>query len=195
MARCDGRYGAGPGANAAGAGRRRAIGRISIRLQGLWCIPPDDNPAKLLFRRCAEGGHRNDKGGYDGFNEHLRQVAERVPHIEAHPEIWLKTRPATSVSAHLFMKAVQLCDKESGMARTDSTASIFNQVLWAFRCAFFRDCRDIAHWDVQREIARGFGAISARSNNAFTMERLSPAWRRTTRTPTRCESKAARASC
>jgi predicted DsbA family dithiol-disulfide isomerase len=31
-------------------------------------------------------------------------------------------------------------------------------VLWAFRCAFFRDCRDIARWDIQCEIAEALGA-------------------------------------
>jgi predicted DsbA family dithiol-disulfide isomerase len=99
----------------------------------------------------------NDRGGYDGFNSHLRQVAERFPHIETHPDIWLKTRPATSASAHLFMKAVQQWDHGSRMAQTNSTGSIFDQVLWAFRCAFFRDCRDIARWDIQCEIAETFG--------------------------------------
>ncbi len=99
-----------------------------------------------------------DKGGYDGFNAHLRQVAERFPHIEVHPELWLTTRPATSSSAHLFMQAVQQCEHEFGMARSHSTGSMFDQVLWALRCAFFRDCRDIARWDVQCEIARAFGA-------------------------------------
>jgi predicted DsbA family dithiol-disulfide isomerase len=99
-----------------------------------------------------------DKGGYDGFNLHLRQVADRFPHIEAHPEIWLKTRPATSASAHLFMKAVQQWDHETRAARTHSKVNILDQVLWAFRCAFFRDCRDIARWDVQCEIAEAFSA-------------------------------------
>jgi predicted DsbA family dithiol-disulfide isomerase len=100
----------------------------------------------------------NSKGGYDGFNSHLREVAERFPHIEVHPDIWLKTRPPTSTSAHLFMKAVQQCGRESGPAHNKSSESIFNQILWAFRCAFFRDCRDIARWDVQCEIAQAFGA-------------------------------------
>src|SRR5674536_354273 len=56
----------------------------------------------------------NDRGGYDGFNSHLRKMAVRFPHIEVHPEIWLKTRPPTSASAHLFMKAVQQWDPISG---------------------------------------------------------------------------------
>jgi predicted DsbA family dithiol-disulfide isomerase len=29
--------------------------------------------------------------------------------------------------------------------------------MWAFRCAFFRDCRDIARWDVQCELADALG--------------------------------------
>jgi predicted DsbA family dithiol-disulfide isomerase len=102
-----------------------------------------------------------DKGGYDGFNAHLRQVAERFPHIEVHPEIWLTTRPATSASAHLFMKAVQQWDHEARMGRSHSAGSLFDQVLWAFRCAFFRDCRDIARWDIQCEIAQAFGVDTA----------------------------------
>jgi predicted DsbA family dithiol-disulfide isomerase len=99
----------------------------------------------------------NERGGYDGFNSHLQQVAKRFPHIDVHPDIWLNTRPATSVSAHLFMKAVQQWDRDSRMIRTQSKGSIFDQVLWAFRCAFFRDCRDIARWDVQCQIAETFG--------------------------------------
>lgn len=100
----------------------------------------------------------DDKGGYDGFNSHLRKVAERFPHIEVHPEVWLKTRPPTSTSAHLFMKAIQHLDRNSPVARNHSSESIFDQVLWALRCSFFRDCRDIALWDVQCEIAQALGA-------------------------------------
>ena len=88
-----------------------------------------------------------DKGSYQGFNAHLHHVAERFPHIEIHPDLWLKTRPASSTSPHLFLKAIQL----------GAQAHRFDQVAWALRSAFFRDCRDIAHWDVQCEIARGLG--------------------------------------
>ena len=100
----------------------------------------------------------NGKGEYDGFNAHLRQVAARFPHVEVHPEVWLQTRPPTSESAHLFMKAVQQWESDSWAVRNESSESIFDRVLWALRCAFFRDCRDIARWDVQCEIAEPFGA-------------------------------------
>ena len=117
-----------------------------------------------------------DRGGYDGFNSHLREVAARFPHIEVHPEIWLKTRPPTSTSAHLFMKAVQQWELESGIVRSHSSERIFDQVLWAFRCAFFRDCRDIARRDIQCEIAKVFGvdivAIEQLVRNGIAFARL-----------------------
>ena len=117
-----------------------------------------------------------DKGGYAGFNVHLRQVAERFPHIKVHSDIWLTTRPSTSASAHLFMKAVQQREHESGGARSQSAASIFEQVVWAFRCAFFRDCQDISRWDIQCEIAKSVGAdidaIEERIHNGTAFARL-----------------------
>ncbi len=99
-----------------------------------------------------------DRGGYEGFNTHLREIAQRFPHIEVHPEIWLKTRPATSASAHLFLKAIQQCDRENGLPTSAAAPTVFDRVAWAFRHAFFRDCRDISRWDTQCEIAAALGA-------------------------------------
>lgn len=99
-----------------------------------------------------------DKGEYAGFNAHLRSVAHEFPHIEVHPDMWLKTRPPTSASAHLFMTAVQQWLQEQERPGQNGTAtSIFEKVMWAFRCAFFRDCRDIARWDVQCDLAEALG--------------------------------------
>ena len=56
------------------------------------------------------------------------------------------------------MKAVQRWVSDSGVVRNQSSKNLFDQVLWAFRCAFFGDCRDIARWEVQCEIAEAFGA-------------------------------------
>lgn len=98
------------------------------------------------------------KGEYAGFNAHLRSVAYQFPHIAVHPDIWLKTRPPTSASAHLFMTAVQQWLQERERQGQSGTAtSIFEKVMWAFRCAFFRDCRDIARWDVQCDLAEALG--------------------------------------
>src|ERR1035437_7484326 len=102
----------------------------AVRIKHQFCSVFGDTARKMT-------SSWNDKGGYDGFNSHLREVAARFPHIEVHPEIWLKPRPSTSSSAHLFMKAVQQWDDKSQVARTPNVGGIFDQVLWDFRCAFF----------------------------------------------------------
>ena len=121
---------------------------------------------RLDYRFCSVFGDTarkitttwKDKGEYAGFNSHLRKVAQQFPHIAVHPEIWLKTRPPTSASAHLFMTAVQHWQLEQGtQSQSEPAASIFEKVMWAFRCGFFRDCRDISHWDVQCELAGALG--------------------------------------
>jgi len=100
-----------------------------------------------------------DKGEYAGFNAHLQNVALQFPHVEVHPDIWLTTRPPSSTAAHLFMTAVlQWQQEQEGEGGSEATAQIFEKVLWAFRCAFFRDCRDIARRDVQCELAQAAGA-------------------------------------
>jgi len=117
-----------------------------------------------------------DKGEYEGFNLHLRQVAERFPHIKVHPDIWLKTRPLTSASTHLFVKAVQQWSRESRATGIQSAPSILDNVMWAFRCAFFQDCRDISRWDIQCEIAEALGvdigAIEERIHSGIAFARL-----------------------
>ena len=118
---------------------------------------------RLNYRFCSVFGDTagkikstwKDRGEYAGFNSHLRHVAERFPHIELHPEIWLKTQPRSSASPHLFLKAVQQWENDS--AHLADAAGTFEQVTSAFRRAFFRNCRDISRWDVQCEIARSLG--------------------------------------
>ena len=141
---------------------------------------------RLDFRFCSVFGdtaHKipstwREKGEYAGFNAHLRTVAQRFPHIELHPEIWLNVRPPTSASAHLFMTAVQQWEQDmTAQGRQGSTTSIFDKVTWAFRCGFFRDCRDIARWDVQCELAEAegvdIGAIEKRIREGTAFARLS----------------------
>jgi predicted DsbA family dithiol-disulfide isomerase len=120
---------------------------------------------KIKHQFCSVFGHTarkvpstwGEKDGYGVFNAHLRKIADRFPHLDVHPKIWLTTRPATSASAHLFLKAVQKWEHEIWTIKGHSSESIFDQVTWAFRCGFFRDCRDIACWDIQCEIAENVG--------------------------------------
>ena len=48
--------------------------------------------------------------------------------------------------------------------------------MWAFRCGFFRDCRDISRWDVQCELAEALGvdinAVEKRIHEGTAFARL-----------------------
>lgn len=142
----------------------------AVRLDQRFCSIFGNTPLKIPTTW-------RDKGEYAGFNAHLRSVALQFPHVELHPDIWLTTRPPTSTSAHLFMTAVRQWQHDrSSEGRGDAAASIFDEVLWAFRCAFFRDCRDIARWDVQCELAGALGvdiaAIERRIHDGTAHARL-----------------------
>jgi predicted DsbA family dithiol-disulfide isomerase len=93
-----------------------------------------------------------DKGGYEGFNAHLRQAAEAFPEVAVNPDVWLTVRPASSTGAHLFIKAAHLSE-----AAGDCPAGTTDKAMWALRRAFFEDARDIARWDVQCDVGRRAG--------------------------------------
>jgi len=130
------------------------IGALKEKFGGLlqlnyrFCSVFGDTPGKIKSAW-------KDKGEYQGFNSHLRHVAEKFPHVGIHPELWLKTRPMSSASPHLFLKAIQQWDQQS--LRRGDAAGMFDQATSAFRRAFFRDCRDISCWNVQCEIAQRLG--------------------------------------
>jgi len=120
-----------------------------VRIEHRFCSVFGDTASKI------EAAWK-DKGGYCGFNAHLRQAAGKFPHIEVHPDLWLHTRPATSMSAHLFLKAVQLGEHDP--TAQEQRPGTFDVATWAFRRAFFAECRDVSRLEVQREIAATLGA-------------------------------------
>jgi predicted DsbA family dithiol-disulfide isomerase len=91
-----------------------------------------------------------DKGGYAGYNAHVRAVAERYPHVELAANLWLDVRPASSASPHLFLAAIR-------RSHLERNAVLHEQAAWAFRLAFFRDGRDISRLETQRELAAPLG--------------------------------------
>jgi predicted DsbA family dithiol-disulfide isomerase len=100
-----------------------------------------------------------DRGGYEGFNRHVREVAEAFEHLSIHPRIWLDCRPRTSMSGHLWVKAAQLA---AAVSRADSqpvsgSSQAPDRLAINLRSAFFTDCRDIGTRPVQREIAGQLG--------------------------------------
>lgn len=110
-------------------------------------------------RRIGEGW--KDRGGYLGFNENVREICSAFPHVEVHPEIWIRNIPASSASCHHFLKAIQLVEQGGQISSERYTKfkgrSLFETVIWRFRKAFFRELRNVGERDCQLEIAEQIG--------------------------------------
>lgn len=105
---------------------------------------------------ARQWGHR---GGQQGYGEHVQQVLEGFPHVSLHPDTWVRTVPATSAGAHMFLKAVELIERP---AETDAEPAAYpdrpsTAAAHALRHAFFAEGRDISDWDVHAEIAQQIG--------------------------------------
>jgi len=118
-----------------------------VQIEYRFC-PVFGNTADKIGRGWA------DKGSYEGFNRHLQDVGNKFSHIDVHPDIWRTTRPASSDSVHLFIKAVQGL---GSMPDGSGEASIATALIWRLRRAFFAECRDISQRHVQYEVAEELG--------------------------------------
>lgn len=84
-----------------------------------------------------------ERGLYKGFSEHVADVANQFDPSMVNSKIWSATRPKTSGTAHLFLKAITL-----GSGEQDSIEFALN-----LRKAFFLDCQDIGHHGVLNKVA------------------------------------------
>jgi predicted DsbA family dithiol-disulfide isomerase len=92
------------------------------------------------------------KGGYDGFAGHLAHVLEGFPELTASPDLWRGVRPASSLPAHLALKAVQAQEAEGG------EAGLGDRAILRIRHAFFEQGRDISQASVLDAVLSEAGA-------------------------------------
>lgn len=95
-----------------------------------------------------------DKGGLQGYSDHVLGVVKKFNHITVHPGIWAEVTPASSTSCHLFLHAIQLLEVK-GMV--DRSEQVFEKATWAFREQFFTQLADVADRKVQFAIAEELG--------------------------------------
>lgn len=96
-----------------------------------------------------------DRGGYNGFGQHVIESAAPYENAVVNSEIWRDVRPATSANAHLILKAVQLaCSPEESVA-----------FALSLRRGFFIDNMDIGLLSVLMSLADGAGLEADRLNN------------------------------
>jgi predicted DsbA family dithiol-disulfide isomerase len=128
-----------------------------IEIENRFCSVFGDTASKIQSGWARRGGH-------EGFNRHLKEVAAEFPEVDIHPDLWLKVRPASSLGGHAFLKAVMIADPAK-----------FADANWALRHAFFGECRDIGSWRVQCEVAEALDididavAAAFQSGEAFAM--------------------------
>jgi len=94
--------------------------------------------------RIGEGWQ--DRGGYEGFSDHVIEVSQNFPHIKINPEVWRSCRPQTSMTSHLFIKSAQLLgdrNEVSTEVNPHTGQSIVEDLIWRVRCAFFQDALNI----------------------------------------------------
>jgi predicted DsbA family dithiol-disulfide isomerase len=125
--------------------RRNFAGRVAVRYH---FVPVFGSSTKKI------GGGWAERGGFAGYAKHAREVCEEFPHVRMSPDAWERVRPASSASAHVFLKAVHL-HEGSGPS---PAGGLFERAAWALRCAFFVDARDVSRRSVQLEIAEQVGA-------------------------------------
>ena len=98
-----------------------------------------------------------DKGGAAGYSRHVQQMAVRFDHIDIHPDIWTRNTPPTSMSCHLFLKAIQLLEQQGDVSAAPQERfggkSVFEEAVWRCRLGFFRDLKDIADRKNQEAMA------------------------------------------
>ena len=83
---------------------------------------------------------RLERAGKSGaeYGENIARVAQRFDHIEVHPDVFRNGCPASSMPAHLYLRAVKQLEDQAVIEAS------FLPMLWDVRVAFFRDLVDIS---------------------------------------------------
>jgi len=123
-----------------------------VQIEVHFCSVFPDSQTKIKTQWC-------DRGGFDGYGDHVKSVAARFENIGVHNDVWCKVQPRSSASPHLFIKAIELLEqsqeKKSGNAPFADRLSI--KAAKELRSAFFADAQDISNWSAQRKIAEKIG--------------------------------------
>ncbi len=110
-------------------------------------------------KRIAKGW--KDKGGFEGFNQNLRETARQWEHVELHPRVWLDNVPESSSVPHLYLKALQLLEDKGMIDREPlpkhDQRSLFEAYAWEIRRAFFAEARNIGEMACLDQIAETLG--------------------------------------
>jgi predicted DsbA family dithiol-disulfide isomerase len=116
----------------------------------------------------------HNRGGLQGYSDHVHAVAKKFNHITVHPDIWTGDNPASSTSCHLFLRAIQLLEVRGIIQPSEK---MFEKVTWALREAFFTQRANVSDCKIQYAIAEKIGlpiaAIQAQIESGEAYAQLS----------------------
>lgn len=92
------------------------------------------------------------RGGFEGYAAHVHEIAEQFEGFLVHKDVWSKVRPRSSASPHLFLKSLELLEKNTTNETRPSVCAARE-----LRRAFFEEAQDIANWSVQKSICQSIG--------------------------------------
>lgn len=109
-----------------------------------------------------------ERGGREGFAQHLQDVGRQFPHVKLHAELCRSFVPSSSMPAHIFLKAAELaCGRSPECERA----------IWEVRLAWFRDNRPVdrmpALLDLGKEIGLPVEKIHAKVHSGEAMAAVS----------------------
>lgn len=128
-----------------------------IRIEELKTAFPDNIEIDYHFVPVFGNAHEKlengwrDRGGLAGYSNHVKEIGHKFEHITVHPDIWTHDIPASSMSSHLFLCAVQLLEVKGVVPKSDR---VLEKTAWAFREAFFTQLANISDRKVQLAIAK-----------------------------------------
>ena len=120
------------------------------------------------------------KGGYDGFCRHILDVCKDYPHVMVNPDVWKTCRPFSSGTGHLFLKAVQNMEDAQTISNKEvsdfKNRTVFEELAWRVRAAFFKDAIDIGRlsnlFKIAEQIRLPIAEIEKQINSGEAMAAL-----------------------
>jgi len=96
--------------------------------------------------RTRIGDGWKDQGGFEGFGRHMHEVCAQWEHTHAHPDIWGRCRPLSSMTAHVFLRALRLYLEATatGDGAMRASDAAFGRMVRRVRDAFFEEGRDVS---------------------------------------------------
>lgn len=99
----------------------------------------------------------SDRGGFDGYADHVHDVASNYDTAPVHADVWRSVRPTTSANAHLVLKAAAIVGSATAMV----------DLAGRFRHAFFVEARDVSDLPLLLAIAADAGLPRAAMTRAL----------------------------